>query len=326
MSTVPFPAVHSVLSPTALADQLRAEYDLGADVIVTFLRRGLNDTYEVTWAAGKAALRVYRCGWRTAADIAWELAFIEQAAARGVGMARPIPRRDGSPSGVLHAPEGERPYVLFEFAPGHMPEPMPEDAALYGRTVAALHKATDDLDAGERFPLDLDHLIRTPLAHMRPLLTGDPDTLHAIEGVAERTAAALTPLLPGLEWGACHGDLHEGNAHLGADGTLRVFDVDCGGPGWRAYDLSVYLWSQASNGGKSREQEDVAWTAFLGAYRAARPLADADASAIPLFVTVRSLWFMGVYAERTSVAGTQSLDPGFFRYGLEFIQGWEARV
>lgn len=319
-----FPALHSVLDPAALAEWLRAEYAL-TDVTVTFLRRGLNDTYEVTSAAGFAVLRVYRCGWRTPADVAWELALIERAAARGVGMARPIARRDGTTTGVLRASEGDRFYVLFEFAPGRMPGPVPDDAGLYGQTAAALHVATEGLDAGGRFPLDLAHLIHAPLARMRPLLAGDPDTLAALEGVAERTAAALEGLLPHLAWGACHGDLHEGNAHVGDDGVLRLFDVDCGGPGWRAYDLAVYLWSQASNSGKSAEQEDAAWTAFLTAYRAVRPLTEAEVAAIPLFVTARSLWFMGLYAERTCLAGTQSLDPGFFRYGLDFIRRWESR-
>ncbi|WP_309573124.1 phosphotransferase [Deinococcus sp.] len=326
MSRVPFPAVHSALSPAALADLLRADYDLGLDVTVTFLRRGLNDTYDVRWNSRRAALRVYRHGWRTAGDIAWELAFIERAAARGVGMARPISRRDGALFSVLHATEGERPCVLFEFAPGRMPEPVAKDAALYGRTVAALHTATDGLNAGGRFPLDLSHLIRTPLAHMRPLLTAEPELWRAIEATAERTLAALAPLLPGLEWGPCHGDLHEGNAHLGPDGTLRLFDVDCGGPGWRAYDLAVYQWRQASRRTRTQEQENAAWTVFLDAYLTERSLADADLAAIPLFVTARSLWILGLYSEQTGVAGTQSLDDTFFRNGLAFMQGWAARA
>lgn len=320
-----FPALHSVLDPGALAEWLRAEYTL-TDVTVTFLRRGLNDTYRVYGLpAGDAILRVYRLRWRTPADIAWELGFIERAAARGVGVARPIARRDGTLTGTLRAAEGDRAAVLFEFAPGRMPGPLPEDAAAYGQAVAALHEATHDLAAAGRFPLDLAHLIHAPMRHMRALLTDDPDTLAALEAIAARTVSALTPLLPDLEWGACHGDLHEGNAHVGDDGVLRLFDVDCGGPSWRAYDLAVYLWSQASNSGKSAEQEDAAWTAFLTAYRAVRPLTEAELAAVPLFVTARSLWFMGLYAERTCLAVTQSLDPGFFRYGLDFIRRWESR-
>ncbi|EYB67543.1 hypothetical protein DEIPH_ctg037orf0030 [Deinococcus phoenicis] len=322
----PFPAVHSVLSAEALAELLRREFPISSRVDVRLLRRNLNDTYLVRGLPdhGTAVLRVYRSAWRSAAEVAWELEFIEWVAA-GVPVARPLARRDGQLFSVLSAAEGPRAYALFEHVAGRPLEPTEADAAAYGAAAAALHRAADGFGVGGRFPLDLDHLITQPLAAVRPLLEDAPDLLRELEAAAATTHARLSALAPTLEWGACHGDLHEGNARLGEDGAVRLFDFDCGGPGWRAYDLAVYRWNQASGGAQGPEAAERTWQAFLEAYQLRRPLGQPDLEALPLFVTARSLWFMGLMAGRTHEFGTETLDRGFFEYGLNVLREWEAR-
>ena len=39
-----------------------------------------------------------------------------------------------------------------------------------------------------------------------------------------------------------HGDLQGYHANVGPDGMLTFFDFDCGGYGYRAYDLAVFVW------------------------------------------------------------------------------------
>jgi Ser/Thr protein kinase RdoA (MazF antagonist) len=324
-TTTPFPAINSVLAPSALAALLTEHYDLGPGLRVTFLQRGLNDTYAVEWGSERAILRVYRSGWRSPAEVRWELALIEQAGNNGVSVARPIPRRDGAFTAELHALEGPRSYALFEFAPGRSPKANPDEAALYGHAAAHLHNAAEGWTQAGRFSLDLAHLISEPMERIRPLLTHAPELLGSLEAAATRTHAALSERAASLEWGACHGDLHEGNAHIDESGTLRQFDFDCGGPGFRAYDLAVYRWSQASNDSKTPEQEAATWTAFLDAYQAIRPLAAADLDAIPLFVTARAIWFMGLYAQLAEVFGASMATEQFFQYGLDFMTGWETK-
>lgn len=321
-----FPVVHSVLRPDALARVLESDYACGSPVSVQLLRRNIGDTSMVRGLEGheRSILRVYRTGWRSRADVTWELDFIGHLAGAGVAVSRALPRLDGEFFGVLPAPEGERFYALFEFLPGRALTNTPEEAALYGTLAANLHAAADDFPAGERFALDLNHLILEPMANLRPLLAEFPDQTEALGGLAQRTYDRLNALAPHLSWGACHGDLHEVNARLHG-GQVSLFDFDCGGPGLRAYDLAVYWWSQVTHGDKSPGESQAVWDAFLNAYQAVRPLSEADLSALPHFVMARSLWFMGLMAGRVQEFGSETLGQPFFEFGVNFMQDWEAK-
>lgn len=303
---------------------MEESYPCASPPTVTLLRRGLNDTYLVTGLKGheQAALRVYRSAWRTPEEVAWELALIEHVAEAGCAVSRPLPRRDGAPFGVLPAVEGSRSFALFEWVEGQPIAVKAEHAAAYGHAAAALHLACEDFGPGGRFALDLDHLITHPLAAIRLLLADAPEIWGALEDCGARTHERLLALLPELEWGACHGDLHAGNARVGSDRRVHLFDFDCAGPGWRAYDLAVYLWDEEYNGGVSAQERG---RVFLTAYQARRPLSGADLQAVPLFVLARSLWFMGLMAGRVSEFGTETLNRGLFEYGLDFMRKWEAR-
>ncbi|ANC72354.1 phosphotransferase enzyme family protein [Deinococcus radiodurans] len=318
-----FPALHSVLAPTALAGLVSETYGLTQPAL-TLLRRGLNDTSRVQSGERRTILRVYRCGWRTPAEVGWELAFLQHLAGRGVRVSSPLPRADGALFGVLDAAEGPRAYAMFEYLPGRALENTPADAALYGQCAAGLHDAADPFTAPGRLALDLNHLLTEPLRQMRPLLTEFPDLAAPLEAAAERTQARLTALAPGLSWGACHGDLHEANARLTPENEVGLFDFDCAGPGFRAYDLAVYWWSQVTQGQGAEEVQPL-WDAFLGAYRERRPLTDADLAALPHFVAARALWFMGLMAGRAAEFGTETLGRPFFEFGLNFLTEWEER-
>ncbi len=113
--------------------------------------------------------------------------------------------------------------------------------------------------------------------------------------MAGELRAGLEPQLGGLEWGFCHGDFHGGNARQDADGTLRVFDFDCGGPGWRAYDLSVC---------RLYCREDAQWEAFCRGYQEIRALSGATREGIRWFIVARQIWRIALFAEnRLPLAG-----------------------
>ena len=58
----------------------------------------------------------------------------------------------------------------------------------------------------------------------------------------------------GLSWTRCHGDCHGYNAHIALQGPRAgqaVFsDFDESGPGYLAYDVSVFLWNYVLFGRK----------------------------------------------------------------------------
>jgi Ser/Thr protein kinase RdoA (MazF antagonist) len=65
---------------------------------------------------------------------------------------------------------------------------------------------------------------------------------------------------------------------------MTFFDFDCGGYGYRTYDLAVFLWC-------CRLEDAIAarWDSFLSGYRETRLIRDLDLLAIPLFVCMRYL-------------------------------------
>src|SRR5581483_2070939 len=91
-------------------------------------------------------------------------------------------------------------------------------------------------------------------------------------------------------------------AHIGADGGVTLFDFDCGGMGYRAYELAVFRWGV---GGAWAKDAERLWALFLEHYAAHQPVAQADLDAVPLFVAVRQLWWMGLQAANADDWGSR---------------------
>src|SRR5207248_3093699 len=164
----PLRVSYSTLATEALSVWLETGYRIGAVAACRLLHRGLNDSYLVETACGRYVLRVYRAGWRTPDEIAYEIAALEHLGAKGIAVALPVSRRDGAVVDWLPAPEGSRAAVLFTHAPGRELDGSIEDSRRYGRAVASVERATDDFEpAYARFSLDRGHLLTVPLVRGR---------------------------------------------------------------------------------------------------------------------------------------------------------------
>src|SRR5690348_10230165 len=103
--------VYSVVAPAVLKKLVASSYPLRpADC--RLLSVNVTHTYEVHAADTRYALRLYCRGWRTAAEIAYELSALRHVAARGASVSAPLARRDGKLVSPVRAPEGARPGVL----------------------------------------------------------------------------------------------------------------------------------------------------------------------------------------------------------------------
>ncbi|HLN65349.1 MAG TPA: phosphotransferase [Symbiobacteriaceae bacterium] len=313
-----FAVTQSLLAPAAIGAEVARAYDLPAPVRCTFLTPGINDTYRVEAGGTPYILRVYRAGWRTPAEIDWELALLRHLEQSGVAVSVPIARRDGTWRLEFAAPEGARQAVLFSFAPGKVLAYNEEDALRYGSLVADLHTAMDGFTTElPRFHLDREHLLEQPLRTIRPHAERHGSwEFYAREGA--RMGAQLSELEPLLTWGICHGDLHGHNVHQTEEHQLTLFDFDCGGPGLRAYDLAVYRWAVRMH---ARTAEP--WEAFLRGYQSRRPLGQADLEAVPLFVRIRTLWLLGLYAGQVEQRGTAFIEQGL-TWTVNTLQKWES--
>lgn len=305
------PVTHSILDANALMAEVWQDYALAAPVTSTLFRYGLNDHYLITTCGGDYILRAYHHGWRSNDDISYELMTLVHLRERDAPVCAPITRRDGSYYRYISAPEGPRAIVLFPYAEGHIPNAdNEEEYRAYGRALATIHRHTDGYTCtAKRFTLDLAHLIDTPLVSLLPFLRHRPDDVAFVQAVAHAVRSGLAERTDTLEWGFCHGDFHGGNAHVDSSGVVRVFDFDCCGPGWRAYDLAVCLWG----GGHS----ETAWAAFCRGYEEVCTIPESTREVIPWFAVAREFWLLGLHTGTGAYkSGAWFLDDGYFDYRL----------
>lgn len=318
-----FPVHHSTLSADALSMKVLRDYNVGIPTECTLLTRGLNDTYVVVTDDGKFVLRIYRKAWRSESEILFELEALLHLAGKGVSVSAPIRRKDGRITGIVAAPEGPRYIVLFSYAPGAEPTYERESEAesyLYGKVAAQIHAATDTFRGSfHRFSLDLDHLLTLPLRACEPLLAHRPTDRTYLAGLAEKLRSLLQELpSSGLERGFCHGDLYGWNANLDDHNTLTVYDFDCCGMGWRAYDVAVFRW-----GARIRGKDQERWPSFIRGYTEQRPLNEVDLQAVPYFVAIRHFWLLGLHIGYSRDGGSGWLNDGYFDRALKFFREWE---
>jgi Ser/Thr protein kinase RdoA (MazF antagonist) len=229
---------------------------------------------------------------------------------KGVPAAYPLSRMAGGFLFEIKAPEGIRGVAVFVEANGHLLKYGEDSSSLgaaYGKAVAAMHTAWEDFASPHpRFRLDLEHLIDGPVERVEPLLAHRPHDLDYLKRFAAAVRRRIVEI-EDLEIAYCHGDLQGLHAHVDDEGVLTFYDFDCGGFGYRAYDLAVFRWSFRFD-----DQELPRWEPFLEAYREHRTLADQDLEAVPLFVCARHVWHMGVHAQNAPHWGYGSLNDAYY--------------
>lgn len=308
---------HSIISAEGLSRLIEQQYGLPAPVSCQLLAPGINDTYQVASGGAAYVYRVYRAAWRSIQDIQYELQLLLHLQRSGIPVSAPIPRADGALSSELESPEGQRTGVLFSYAPGRVLGYQPDGALKYGALAARLHNSLDLFRSDTpRFVLDLEHLLEGPLRKIRPFAEVQ-GSWQFICRLAERLRFDLQSQVSVLDWGVCHGDLHGHNVHTDALGQLVLFDFDCGGPGWRAYDLAVYRWAVDLHA-KSREP----WDAFLAGYSGERTVSPIDLSVIPSFVAIRTIWLLGLQVDQITLRGVKHVET-FIEGGAKALQKWD---
>src|SRR6266545_6978016 len=182
-----FPVSASLPTPDALCATIAAAYPIAPPLQCQLWFAGTTDTYLVTTHHARYMLRLYQAGSRTDGEVRFELSVLHHLHRKGFAVAVPIRRRDGAWFGTLAAPEGPRQQVLFTYAPGR--EAYDEDgfAERFGRSIAALHTATDDFQSRHpRFQLDCTILLDRPLRWIQPLLAHRPTDWQNLCAIATR--------------------------------------------------------------------------------------------------------------------------------------------
>lgn len=259
-----------------------------ADAVL--LHRGFNDTYRVHADGLTVVFRLYRAQWRSEDEILAEVQILRHLHARGVHVTLPILAQTGDFVTQIDCPEGRRFGVLFELAPGDIPDPI-SNAAIknLGTSLAIIHRELDCLaQPVQRVELDRKWLVETPFRILEKTFPHWSKDLGELNERALRAAARLTTLPTSIpEFGLIHGDFVNANVHESGN-VFTIIDWDFCGYGWRAYDLATFAWGLRCAGQGSSFPE------FLAAYRSEARLSDQSISAIPAFEAFRELWVWAI--------------------------------
>jgi len=321
-----FPVTNSTPTAEALIERVLAKYELTAPIRCQFLHFGVNDTYEVRTKFDTYYLRVYRRGWRTRGQILAEVEMLEFLGKRGLSVSVGVRRTDGGFLTRIDAPEGIRYAVLFTEAPrGGEPVRTPQFVD-YGKLVAELHTAMDlRSEDKRRFHIDPHHLLTQPLQIVAPLIEHRKEDLKFLTELADRLESCILALLTrkSPEYGCIHCDIP--NLHISEDGTMTLFDFDCYGYGWRAYDIAVLLWLlrwSAFRSGRPKGPGTRRWNLFLEGYSRIRPLTKSEHNAIDLFLPIRHIWLMGLQTRTIAIHGRHmiGLNDDYFDANIGFIR------
>lgn len=311
--------IYSLLSPDALAEEIARTYPVGSPVKCQLLKRGLNDTYLVNTRNDRYIARVYVASWRTASDVGYELDLLIHLSSKGISVSVPLPTRDGRLRYIVLASEGPRHLALFTYAQGApLSWDNSEHAFIAGQALAAVHTATEDFETRYmRFKLDLEHLIETPLAAIRPFLAHRSEDWRYLQTLSKYLCERAEAFVgAGLEWGVCHGDLSTKNIYITADGTWTILDFDLCGFGWHAYDLAVTQWLTLDR------TNPGLWAAFLSGYKQVRHLSDMDQNAVPLFYAVSRFRSLGQRAVTAAYLGELRMDDKNLDERLRTLREW----
>ena len=328
-----FPIERSVLAAEALRDRVLCEYDLSQPVTCRLYSRYANDIYTVNAGNSCFWLRVYHHDEFTRPEIEAEVAIMEQLASRDLPAVCLIPNRRGELIADLPAPEGMRYAVLTAHAPGIKPgkEITVSQAVQYGRAVAQIHLALDELPERYRRPqIDFAELLDEPLARLQPMLTDRSADWVFLCELAARLKQKLTHLSTAAPvYGLCHGDLHKSNVLMNEEGGLTIIDWDCLGYGWRAYELAVLRWSigpAVGPEGIGTDETTVVWNGYLRGYQALRPLTAEEQAALPYFVAVRQIrvWGWDIQRALDGRIGTWFLTENYFDHWIGAMKSWVA--
>ncbi|WP_420574202.1 phosphotransferase enzyme family protein [Kordia sp.] len=323
-----FPTYKSTFTNEGIKKHILSQFNLNPACECMLFKPGLNDTYEVLDEGNTYYLRIYTNQWRTKNDITSELELINYLHKNNIEVAIPIRNKQDEYILEINAPEGIRYVVLFESAKGKSIKELDVSTSRnYGRVVASIHKTSDKMKKLERFELNMEHLLDIPLEQVQPFLKHREADFNYLKATATALRAKISDIQSqsALDYGICHGDFHYGNIFSDEHGKISVFDFDCFGYGWRAYDISVFLWSCVPNNNWEQEHLDkrlLLWKAFLEGYSSVKSLSEDEIKAANVFVVIRHIWLLGVHVDGISAWGKSWIHDQYFDEAITFVKKW----
>ena len=280
----------------------------------------MSDVYSLETPNAAYILKIYLHNRHMTRAIKAEVDFLFDLLDHDIPVAAPLANNDAVYVNEIDAPEGVRCAVVFNAIDGEQPqETILAHSRSFGQLAGRVHNCADaSAKKYDRGQLDEKYLVEAPLAYIRPYLMHRSRDWEYLRVLATDLVAELHGLLSRQrpEYGLCHGDLHTGNACIGKDGRLTLFDFDSCGYGWRSIDIGVYhvSYDWLDLGEKTRREKDRFWEAFVEGYATQRTLGRNELTAAQLCLPFRHLELMGLAIQYWSLQlGTDWINDEWFR-------------
>ncbi len=327
MSVVP--VTYSLIDRNYLSLQVKERYNLPIKNLWLF-RRTLNDVYFIESGVNKYRLIVYRT-WRSKDDVGFEVSWIKYLNLKSAPAMLIKEQSNGALFSSISAPEGLRCFALFPYLENvhHMPLNT-ETAKICGESLANIHLLSNDFKTDyRRFVLESDHLINQPMKGIESWFGkfNLGSEIKTLKSVASHTTKKINLLdkVSGF-YGPCHGDTHFGNLMFTTTREPVWFDFDCGGLGWRIYDIASFYWALKIKwmGWNIRYEgsDEEIWNYFIEGYISKRSLSALEYEILPYFIFARGIWALGLHPNNIDDWSSESSEDGgeFLMKHLELFE------
>ncbi len=288
---------YSQFDTADLAGRLSEIYDLPSPVRCQFFKNGLNDMYKITAGQDVYFLRVSMSIVHNLAEIEDEIAVILRCREKNLDVVEPIVCRDGRYVWEFAAPEGIRQVAMFR---GIKNQPSDNAEARFrnlGAILAGIHEAALPLSGTlHRQEIDKTVLSKRPLSLLKPYLGHRMGDYDFMKRTNLQLLDFIAKILPKEKpyYGICHGDFQPGNYFFDCVKPV-VFDFDCLGGGYLAYDLGVLLANLSFSDNDIYKKPVWGW--ILEGYDSVRRLTDEERKAIFAFAALHIMRVLAYHME-----------------------------
>ncbi len=264
-------------------ERLLEQYDIGQPLSFKGIAEGIeNSNFYLQTDRGAFILTLYEKRV-VSEDLPFFLGLMEHLARAGVHCPLPVKTRDGTALVQLNRRNG----AIVTFLTGiSLRRPDVAHCAAGGAALAGLHKA------GEGFALTRANALGPK--GWRPLF----ESIHGADGIEEELTALMRTALDELEagWpqglpsGVIHADFFPDNVLFVKEAVGGIIDFYFACNDYYAYDLAVMLnsWCFEIDGSYNITKGQ----SVINAYKAARPLSDAEIAALPVLMRGSALRFL----------------------------------
>ncbi len=270
----------AVFTPVSV-DDARAylrDYDIGELIHLEGIEEGVSNTnFKVETTTGLYALTLFEAA-TPQDDLPWFMDYTLYLDRKGYPAPGPALKRSGESLGHING----KAAALIKWLPGRWPRnPDARHAASAGEYLARLHLVGGDFPEtreNSMGPRAWPGLIERCV----PKAVDSPRATAVLADFREELTFLAANWPAELPKGAIHADYFTDNVLMSDDGIVTgVIDYYYACTDFYAYDLAVALNAWGFTPGGQPMPHMI--KAFAGAYRAARPLSDAEIEALPLF-------------------------------------------